>query len=44
MNMAKIRETIYKEYMQFQHRINDSIQSYSQNLKNISLFEKRLIE
>ena len=44
MKMSELRETFYKEYIQFQHRINDSIQSYSQNLKNISLFEKRLIE
>ena len=44
INLAELKETIHKEYLQFQHRINDSIQSYSQKLKNISACEKRLIE
>ena len=44
INLSELKESIHKEYLQFQHRINDSIQSYSQNLKNISTSEKRLIE
>ena len=44
INLSELKESIHKEYLQFQHRINDSIQSYSQNLKNISASEKRLIE
>ena len=43
-NLAEMKESIHKDYLQFQHRINDSIQSYAQNLKNVSNFEKRLIE
>jgi len=44
INLAELKEAIHKEYLQFQHRINDSIQNYSQKLKNISACEKRLIE
>lgn len=44
INLAEFKETIHKEYLQFQHRINDSLQSYSQKLKNIFACEKRLIE
>ena len=44
INLAELKEAIHKEYLQFQHRINESIQNYSQKLKNISACEKRLIE
>ena len=44
INLAELKEEIHKEYLQFQHRINESIQNYSQKLKNISACEKRLIE
>ena len=44
INLAELKEAIHKEYLQFQHRINESIQNYSQTLKNISACEKRLIE
>ena len=44
INLAEFKETIHKEYLQFQHRINDSLQNYSQKLKNIFACEKRLID
>ena len=44
INLAEMKEAIHKEYLQFQHTINDSIQNYSQKLKNLSACEKRLIE
>ena len=44
INLAETKEKIHKEYLQFQHRINDSIQTYSQQIKNITACEKRLIE
>ena len=43
-NLSETKEKIHKEYLQFQHRINDSIQNYSQQIKNITACEKRLIE
>ena len=44
INLAEFKESIHKEYLQFQHHINDSLQSYSQKLKNIFACEKRLID
>ena len=44
INLAEFKETIHKEYLQIQHRINDSLQNYSQKLKNIFACEKRLID
>ena len=44
INLSEMKESSHKEFLQFQHRINDSIQTYAQNLKNVSTREKRLIE
>ena len=44
INLSEMKESSHKEFLLFQHRINDSIQTYSQNLKNVSTREKRLIE
>ena len=44
INLSEFKETIHKEYLQFQNRINESVLSYSENLKNVSTCEKRLIE
>lgn len=44
MNLSEFKESIHKEYLQFQHRINDSIHNLSQNVKNVAACEKRLIE
>ena len=44
INLAEFKESIHKEYLQFQHHINDSLQSYSQKLKDMLACEKRLIQ
>ena len=43
-SISELKETIHKEYIQFQHSISDNIKNYSQELKKISANEKRLIE
>ena len=44
VNLSELQEAIHKENLQFQHLVNESIQNYSQKLKNFSTFEKRLID
>ena len=44
INLSEFKETIHKEYLQFQDHINESVLSYSENLKNVYACEKRLIE
>jgi hypothetical protein len=44
MNLSETKERMHKEFIKFQHHIKDSVQSYSQQIKNITAYEKRLIE
>ena len=44
INLADLKEKTHKDYLQFQYRINDSIQSYTQKVKTLTACEKRLIE
>ena len=44
INLADLKEKTHKDYIQFQHRINDSIQNYSQKINKLTDGEKRLIE
>ena len=44
MNLSEFKESIHREYLQFQHRINNSILNLSQKVKNVSDCENRLIE
>ena len=44
INLADLKEKTHKDYLQFQYRINDSIQSYIQKVKTLTACEKRLIE
>ena len=44
MNLSEFKESIHREYLQFQHRINNSILNLSQKVKSVSDCENRLIE
>ena len=44
INFSEFKESIHKEYLRFQHKINDSIQNYSKELNSLSNYQKILLE
>ena len=44
INITELKELIQKEYIQFQHRIDNTIDSYSKKINYISDCENRLME